>query len=96
MKDPLKTILFPLVTEKITLISEKENKYGFEVDPRANKIDIAKRIEERFEVKVEKVNVMNVKGKLKRMGRFQGRRKKRKKAIVTLKKGYKIELFEGT
>ena len=78
MKDPLKIIAHPLVTEKIALISEEQNKYGFEVDPRANKIEIAKRIEERFEVEVEKINVMNVKGKMKRMGRFEGRRKNRK------------------
>ena len=96
MKDPLKTIFYPLVTEKITIISETENKYGFEVAPQANKIEIAKRIEERFEVKVKKVNTMNVEGKLKTMGRFQGRRRKRKKAIITLEEGHKIELFEGT
>ena len=84
-----------MITEKNTHFQENENKYGFEVHPKMNKIDISKGIEDRFNVKVKNVRVMNVKGKKKRMGRFEGKRKNWKKAIVTLKKDYKIELFEG-
>ena len=72
-----------------------DNKYTFIVDPRANKIEIRKAIEDIFDVKVEKVYTMTIKGKKKRMGRFEGRRPNRKKAIVTLKPGHKIPLFEG-
>lgn len=88
-------IIRPLITEKITQLQETVEKYGFEVHPKMNKIEVAKQIEERFNVKVKSVRMMNVKGKLKRMGRTEGRRKDWKKAIVTLYKGHKIELFEG-
>ena len=95
MNELISQIIRPLLTEKITHLQETENKYGFEVHPKMNKIEILKGIEERFNVKVKNVCVMNVKGKKKRMGRFEGRRKNWKKAIVTLEKDYKIELFEG-
>ena len=95
MNKSINQIVRPLLTEKITHFQETENKYGFEVHPKMNKIDISKGIEDRFNVKVKNVRVMNVKGKKKRMGRFEGKRKNWKKAIVTLKKDYKIELFEG-
>ena len=88
-------IIRPLITEKITQLQETLEKYGFEVHPKMNKIEVARQIEERFNVKVKSVRMMNVKGKLKRMGRTEGRRKDWKKAIVTLHKGHKIELFEG-
>lgn len=84
----------PLVTEKSTSLLQ-DNKYTFEVDPEANKTEIKQAVESLFKVKVEKVNTMNVKGKLKRVRRIQGRTPDRKKAIVTLKKGDKIEIFEG-
>ena len=70
-------------------------KYTFEVPTSANKIEIKKAVEEVFGVKVAAVNTMNVTGKLKRMGRYEGRRASYKKAIVTLTKDSKtIEFFE--
>lgn len=94
MRDYRDIIIRPIVTEKsMNLLAD--NKYTFIVDPRANKIEIRKAIEDIFDVKVEKVYTMTIKGKKKRMGRFEGRRPNRKKAIVTLKPGHKIPLFEG-
>ncbi len=70
-------------------------KYSFEVPQSANKVEIKKAVEEIFGVKVAAVNTMNVTGKLKRMGRYEGRRASYKKAIVTLEKGSKtIEFFD--
>lgn len=88
-------IIRPLITEKITYLQETADKYGFEVHPKMNKIEVAKQIEERFNVKVKSVRMLNVSGKWKRMGRTEGKRRNWKKAIVTLQKGHKIELFEG-
>jgi large subunit ribosomal protein L23 len=85
----------PLVTEKSTQVQEKMNKVYFEVDPDANKIQIQKAVEKRFSVKVTQVRTMNFMGKLKKYGRFEGRRKSWKKAIVTLAPGQKIEFFEN-
>ncbi|MBC8204698.1 50S ribosomal protein L23 [bacterium] len=95
MKKNRQVIQLPLVTEKITNLQENLNQYAFQVDRLANKIEIKKAVEERFDVHVEKVRTMNYQGKLKRMGRFEGRRASWKKAIVTLKAGQKIELFEN-
>jgi len=94
MKDYRDIIIRPVVTEKsMDLLAE--NKYTFFVHPKANKTEIKNAIENIFSVKVEAVNTMNIKGKRKRMGRFQGYTPKRKKAVVTLKPGQKIHLFEG-
>ncbi|HOJ76597.1 MAG TPA: 50S ribosomal protein L23 [Bacillota bacterium] len=84
----------PLITEKTTMLME-ENKYCFLVDPRANKTQIRMAIEEIFKVKVKDVNTYNMLGKVKRMGRYQGRRPSWKRAIVTLEEGSRIEFFEG-
>lgn len=84
----------PLITEKTTKMME-ENKYCFLVDPKANKTEIRQAIEQIFKVKVKSVNTINLMGKLKRMGRYQGRRPSWKRAIVTLEKGSRIEFFEG-
>ena len=84
----------PVITEKTTKLME-ENKYCFVVDPRANKTQIKQAIEEIFKVKVKAVNTFNMMGKLKRMGRYEGRRPSWKRAIVTLEKGSRIEFFEG-
>lgn len=88
----------PIVTEKSSLLREV-NKFTFEVDNRANKIEIAKAIEELFEVKVINVRTMNQRGKSKRLmrkgGVFSGKRRNWKKAIVTLKEGDDIEIIEG-
>lgn len=87
----------PLVTEKMTQITEETGKYGFVVDIDANKIEIAKAIKERFEVDVVSVNVVRHKGKLRtqftRRGRFTGRTPKYKKAIITVKEGQTIDIF---
>lgn len=84
----------PLITEKTTKLME-ENKYCFLVDPKANKTQIQQAIEEIFKVKVKSVNTANILGKVKRMGRYEGRRPSWKRAIVTLEKGSRIEFFEG-
>jgi len=84
----------PLVTEKVTRLQEKVNQYAFEVDPTSNKIQIKKAVEERFKVKVTQVRTLNVSGKIKRLGRFTGRRPDWKKAIVTIAEGQKIDFFE--
>ncbi|OGC80900.1 MAG: 50S ribosomal protein L23 [candidate division Zixibacteria bacterium RBG_16_43_9] len=94
MKPARKIILKPLVTEKSTDLRVKEDKYAFEVDLKANKPEIKKAIEELFKVNVVEVHTMIVHGKVKRMGRFEGKRPNWKKAIVSLKKGEKIEFFE--
>lgn len=95
MKKEKITIIKPILTEKLSELQEKENKYGFVVDKRANKIEIKRAVEDKFEVKVEKVTTMNMKGKLKRMGRFEGKRAGWKKAIVTLAENNKIDFIEG-
>lgn len=94
MRDYRDIIIRPVVTEKsMNLLAD--NKYTFIVDKRANKTEVKNAIESIFDVKVESVRTMNVKGKPKRMGRFEGRTPARKKAIVTLKSGQKIRIFEG-
>jgi large subunit ribosomal protein L23 len=86
----------PLVTEKSTLLRESNNVIAFEVDPDANKIEVKKAVEELFKVKVEEVRLFNVRGKMKRMGRFAGKRRDWRKAYVRLKAGEKApEFVEG-
>jgi large subunit ribosomal protein L23 len=84
------TIISPSITEKNTILRE-ENKYVFKVDRNSNKAHIKKAIENVFNVKVESVNTMIVKGKKKRMGRFTGNRPNWKKAIVKLAEGQTID-----
>lgn len=84
----------PIITEKTTALME-EGKYTFRVPLAATKIEIRQAVELIFKVKVEAVNTMRYEGKMKRLGRFQGRRSDWKKAIVTLKPGETIEFFEG-
>ncbi|MGJ7922983.1 50S ribosomal protein L23 [Neobacillus sp. LXY-4] len=84
----------PVITEASSE-AMAEKKYTFEVDVRANKTQVKDAIQEIFGVKVEKVNIMNYKGKFKRMGKFGGYTNKRRKAIVTLTQESKeIEFFE--
>jgi len=85
----------PLLTEKITGLREKTNTVGFIVHPDANRVQIKQAVEALLKVKVEKVNVMNVRGKVKRLGRFSGKRSDWKKAFVTLKEGEKLEMYES-
>jgi large subunit ribosomal protein L23 len=84
-----------LITEKSTAAREEANKYVFEVDRRANKIEIVGAIEKLFKVKVLNVRVMNVAGKKKRLGRVVGQKRSWKKAVVTLVPGNRIEVYEG-
>ena len=85
----------PVVTEQ-SMMQMQEKKYTFEVDKRANKIQIRKAVEEIFGVQVASVNTVNVIGKFKRMGRNEGKRPDWKKAIVTLTENSKtIEFFDG-
>jgi large subunit ribosomal protein L23 len=84
-----------LITEKSTIAKDESNKYIFEVDRRANKIEIAKAVEKLFKVKVLDVHVMNVTGKKKRVGRILGEKRSWKKAVVTLAPGSRIEIHEG-
>ncbi|HEX8255562.1 MAG TPA: 50S ribosomal protein L23 [Thermoanaerobaculia bacterium] len=86
----------PLVTEKSTILREEGNVLAFEVDPSANKIQVKSAVEELFKVKVEDVRLFNVRGKMKRMGRFVGKRRDWRKAYVRLKAGEKApEFVEG-
>ena len=88
----------PIVTEKISNLQGK-GVYAFEVDLSANKIDIARAVAKKFNVTVMNVRTMNIKGKTKtqmtRKGRFAGKTSHYKKAVVTLKEGDKIDLFEN-
>lgn len=88
-------IIKPIITER-SMEGLADKRYTFRVDKSANKIEIAKAVEEIFGVKVAKVNTMNVKGRLKRQGRTAGYTPDWKKAIVTLAEGEKgIEFFDG-
>jgi|UniRef100_A0A7V4DCW6 large subunit ribosomal protein L23 len=95
MEDRRSIIIHPIVTEKSVRL-QKENKYVFRVDPRATKPEIKKAVEEMFGVTVLKVNTVNVKGKRKRLGRFEGRTSSWKKAIVFVKPGERIKAFDIT
>lgn len=85
----------PLLTEKVTALRESTNTVGFIVHPDANRLQIKQAVETLLKVKVARVNVMNVRGKIKRLGRFSGKRSDWKKAFVTLKPGEKLELYES-
>jgi large subunit ribosomal protein L23 len=93
--DMYRIIKRSLITEKSTIAKDENNKYVFEVDRRANKIEIGNAIEKVFKVKVVDVRVMNVPGKKKRVGKILGEKRDWKKAVVTLAPGSRIEIFEG-
>ena len=82
----------PIITEKSATLSENGNVITLSVDPKANKTQIKQAVEKIFNVKVEKVNTVNVKPKTKRVGRYTGLTNRKKKAIVKLKEGSSIEL----
>ena len=90
-------LIRPLVTEKMTAITEKENKFGFIVEVNANKIEIAKAIKQKFNVDVVSIKTIKYKGKQKtqftKRGRFTGRTSQFKKAIVSLKEGQTIDIL---
>lgn len=92
-------IIKPIVTEKMTRISEKLNRYGFRVNPEANKPEIKKAVEEMYNVTVVSVNTINYKGKNKsrytKSGLIQGKTSAYKKALVTLKEGESIDFYSN-
>ena len=86
----------PLLSEKVMEQKETQNIVAFEVDSRANKIEVKQAVEAQFkDVKVEEVRILRGHGKVRRQGKFMGRRSDWKKAYVRLKEGSKIEFFEG-
>ena len=95
MRPYSKVIIRPLLTEKNAKMKDAHNRVAFEVATDANKIEIKRAVEEAFKVSVKGVNILNVRGKIKRLGRNIGRRRDWKKAIVTLQEGSIIEFFEG-
>jgi large subunit ribosomal protein L23 len=98
MEKKKQILIEPLFTEKLTALQDNENKYAFKVANSANKIEIKREIEKKFNVNVESVKTMNVLGKMHqqmtRKGRSIGRRSNWKKAIIKLAQGNKIDLFE--
>ncbi len=94
MSDPRAIILEPVVTEKSTSLIE-ENKYVFRVAMKANKLTIGKAIHELFGVRPENVNIVRVRGKNRRLRYRTGKRSAWKTAIVTLRPGDKIDVFES-
>ena len=94
-RDPRVVILRPIMTEKSMRQKEEQNTVTFRVRPDANKVEIRTAVDTVFNVKVAAVRTASFEGKLKRMGRHEGRRRDWKKAIVTLQPGHKIELVEG-
>jgi large subunit ribosomal protein L23 len=94
MKAPQDIIVQPMITEKMEYLQEAQRKYAFKVHPSANKIEIRKAVEAIYNVTVTDVNVMNRKGKKRRVRYTEGRRSNWKRAVVTLKEGDSIEYFE--
>ena len=96
-------IIKPLFTEKMSILQETQRKYAFQVSQFANKIEIKKAIQKRFDVEVEKVATMNRKGKIRQMTvrsggrviRTSGRKSSWKRAVVTLREGFSINLMGG-
>ena len=96
MSRPAREIIVrPIMTEKSMRQKDEQNVVTFRVRPDANKVEIRAAIEQVFNVKVTDVRTASFEGKLKRMGRFAGRRPDWKKAVVTLQPGHKIDLVEG-
>ncbi|WP_455245168.1 50S ribosomal protein L23 [Petrachloros mirabilis] len=90
-----RVLIQPLLTEKVTGMREASNTVSFLVHPAANRVQIKQAVESLLKVKVDRVNVLNVQGKVKRLGRFSGKRPDWKKAFVKLKEGEKLELYES-
>lgn len=95
MKHAREILIAPLITEKTTALKNSNNSYTFKVSINANKIEIQKAIEHIFNVSVTDVNTIRQRGKVKRMGRFSGKKADWKKAIVKLKPGDTIADFES-
>ncbi len=95
MMDPHTVIRMPLLSEKGDRLKEKQNKIILSVDTRANKTQVKSAVETVFKVKVIDVNMMNVKGKVKKIGLRKGKRPDWKKAVVTIAGGSKVDFIEG-
>lgn len=95
MKTANEIIYQAIISEKGTVLRDEQNRYVFKVHVQANKIEIKKAIETAFTVKVLDVKTINMKGKSKRLGRYEGKRSNWKKALVKLKKGDSIDIFEN-
>ena len=93
--NPYDIIKRPLITEKTSIQKEAANQLTFEVDRKANRVEIRRAIEKIFNVKVETVRTMQISGKVKRRGRTLGKRRDWKKAVVRLRPGERIDFFEG-
>ena len=93
-KEIHEVLIRPLLTERSVLLKDKENRYSFEVAKNVNKIDVRQAVEKFFKVKVKKVRTSIVNGKVRKMGRFEGRRPDWKKAVVTLAPGHKMNVAE--
>lgn len=94
MREPYEILVKPLVSEK-SMMMMGENKYSFSVTKDANKIEIKQAVEKMFDVTVTGVTTRTIPGKIKKQGRYEGKRPDVKKAIVTLKAGDSIKVFEG-
>ena len=103
MQDNKYIIIKPMIGEKATRFIESQRKYVFQVNKKANKIDIKRAVQEKFNVEVSKVGIMNYKGKKKNASvksdgkvlRTSGFKSSWKKAVITLKEGFKIDLMSG-
>ena len=95
MRSGYEIIQIPVITEKSTMLREDGNQYSFYVNLKANKVQIKNAIEKLYKVKVLKVNTVHVKGKKRRLGRYEGYTSERKKAFVTLRAGDSIKIFKG-
>lgn len=95
MKAVKNVVYQAVISEKGTILRDNENRYVFKVHIDANKVEIKKAVETAFAVKVLDVKTINVKGKVKRLGRYEGRRSAWKKAMVRLKQGDSIDIFEN-
>ena len=93
MKTTYDILVRPLITEKTMKLVE-EGKYTFEVKQGSNKVEVKKAVEELFKVEVTAVNMMNTQRKKRRVGKYEGLRPAVQKAIVTLAKGQKLDVFE--
>lgn len=94
MKSPYEILVRPVITEKASQLAESQPKqYVFRVQPDANKVEIRRAVEIHYNVKVRKVNTINMLGKKRRLRYVQGRRPNWKKAIVTLEQGHEIQVY---
>jgi large subunit ribosomal protein L23 len=94
MKAPQDIVVQPIISEKMEYLQEAQRKYAFKVHPAANKVQIKEAVEAIYNVSVTDVNVMNRRGKKRRVRYTEGRRANWKRAVVTLKEGDSIEYFE--